>query len=322
MGIPYTYRITHLPSGRHYYGARYAKDCHPCDLWAKYFTSSKVVKKLIEQDGKEAFSYEVRRTFKTVGECIDWEHKVLCRLKVHRNNSWLNLHTHKSREPKDNQAIMLKKYGVAHAMQISEVRQKIKATNMDRYGVEHNSQSKVFQEKCKATNLERLGYEYAMKNPYIKQKAKATNLEKYGCENPMQNSDVARKVEASIEAKYGVKNYFMTEEGRRKAGEWHKTAPLKICNKCGYSSRESSLMERHHFDNCSWIDVVCVETGRVFNNMQELEEHLRTFKKGEKLARNVLNACRGRRKTSYGYHWKFAEPSSTTDTTFAVSDPK
>ena len=41
MGIPYTYRITHLPSGKHYYGARYAKDCHPSDLWVIYFTSSK-----------------------------------------------------------------------------------------------------------------------------------------------------------------------------------------------------------------------------------------------------------------------------------------
>ena len=52
---PYTYIITHLPTGKRYYGSRYSQYCRPDDLWFKYFTSSRAVHELIEQDGRDAF---------------------------------------------------------------------------------------------------------------------------------------------------------------------------------------------------------------------------------------------------------------------------
>lgn len=59
----YTYRITCLPTGQFYYGYREGnikKGLLPKnDLWVHYFTSSPVVKSLIEQFGKDAFSFEV-----------------------------------------------------------------------------------------------------------------------------------------------------------------------------------------------------------------------------------------------------------------------
>lgn len=62
--IPYyVYKVIHSYTGQYYYGSRYShvKDGRlPVDdLWAKYFTSSRVIKHLIEQDGKHAFSYEI-----------------------------------------------------------------------------------------------------------------------------------------------------------------------------------------------------------------------------------------------------------------------
>lgn len=63
-GIPYyVYKVTHLKTGQYYYGSRYShvkEGRLPADdLWVKYFTSSREVKRLIDRDGKQAFSSEI-----------------------------------------------------------------------------------------------------------------------------------------------------------------------------------------------------------------------------------------------------------------------
>lgn len=94
--IPYTYVVTHLPSGKRYYGCRAANSkrnvANPFELGVTYFTTSKVVKGLIATDGIEAFKFVVRRTFKTSDEAFSWESKVLRRLDAARSDKWLNLH--------------------------------------------------------------------------------------------------------------------------------------------------------------------------------------------------------------------------------------
>lgn len=90
MNIPYTYFLFHKPTGKKYYGARWSKNCHPKDLWQTYFTSSKHVKNLIKEHGKESFVYEVRKTFHSIDECRKWEERVLRKLNVISNESWIN----------------------------------------------------------------------------------------------------------------------------------------------------------------------------------------------------------------------------------------
>lgn len=80
MSTPYTYRIRFIPTGEYYYGVRYAKDCHPSDLWIRYFTSCTKVKKLIREYGKESFTYEIRKTFTNKEQAIAWEEKVTRRV--------------------------------------------------------------------------------------------------------------------------------------------------------------------------------------------------------------------------------------------------
>ena len=87
---PFTYLITHIPTGKRYYGVRYRKGCHPSDIGTKYFSSSKVIKKMIAEDGLDKFKFEVRRTFANADKAIDWEVRVLTRLKVANNDLWLN----------------------------------------------------------------------------------------------------------------------------------------------------------------------------------------------------------------------------------------
>lgn len=92
MSTPFTYLLVHLPTGRRYYGVRFKKGCSPTDLWTKYFSSSKVVKELIKRDGPAAFEYTIRRTFSTWEDALAWEKRVLKRLDVMNNPSWLNQH--------------------------------------------------------------------------------------------------------------------------------------------------------------------------------------------------------------------------------------
>lgn len=86
MTTPYTYLITHNPSGKRYYGVRYAEGCDPSDLWVTYFTSSKDVKAL---DPSEC-SYEVRKTFATPEEAFAWEQTVIDRMKLFQREDWYN----------------------------------------------------------------------------------------------------------------------------------------------------------------------------------------------------------------------------------------
>lgn len=90
MSVPYTYFLYHKPTHKKYYGVRWAKGCMPEDLWTTYFTSSKYVKLLIQQYGKESFIFEIRKTFSDVNSAILWEKKVLRRLNVLTNEEWLN----------------------------------------------------------------------------------------------------------------------------------------------------------------------------------------------------------------------------------------
>jgi hypothetical protein len=100
MNIPYTYLITHVPTGKKYYGVRYAINCRPNDLWNTYFTSSKKIKTLIEETGKDSFKYEIRKTFSNADDAREWEHKVLRRMNASGRDDFLNMTNGKSLSPR------------------------------------------------------------------------------------------------------------------------------------------------------------------------------------------------------------------------------
>lgn len=64
--LSYFYIIRHKPTGKIYAGCRYAKDCNPSELLKRngYCTSSKIVQKLIQQDGLSSFEILEIRVFK------------------------------------------------------------------------------------------------------------------------------------------------------------------------------------------------------------------------------------------------------------------
>jgi hypothetical protein len=87
--MSYTYLIGWSEHNKFYYGARWAKNCSPEDLWTTYFTSSKHVKAFSEEYGKPDI-IQVRKIFSDADKCKLHERKVLERLNVLRNDKWLN----------------------------------------------------------------------------------------------------------------------------------------------------------------------------------------------------------------------------------------
>ena len=83
----YTYSILHLPTGRIYYGVRKSDIV---DIGSSYFSSSKLVKRMIKEEGIDNFEFKLRRKFETYEDARLHESKILSRLKVVTNESMLN----------------------------------------------------------------------------------------------------------------------------------------------------------------------------------------------------------------------------------------
>lgn len=92
--IPYFYVIKHVPTNKLYAGIRTARGCHPNELMTAngYKTSSNVVKRLIDQEGLEAFKVIYTITQDELGiHVAEFERHFL---KIHdaaKSDKWLNL---------------------------------------------------------------------------------------------------------------------------------------------------------------------------------------------------------------------------------------
>lgn len=87
---PYTYLIKLKRTGQLYCGVRAAKNCHPDDFWKTYFTSSKVVKQIIEVYGKESFETLKIITHPSIELAYEFEELVLTDSQASNNPKWLN----------------------------------------------------------------------------------------------------------------------------------------------------------------------------------------------------------------------------------------
>jgi hypothetical protein len=103
-------------------------------------------------------------------------------------------------------ATMVEKYGVEHASQNKEIRDKIKDGFIEKYGVDNPSKLQEIKDKQKKTNLERYGVEYIVHNKESKDKMVETNIKKYGYKCCLQNADIREGVKKSNLEKFGFEN--------------------------------------------------------------------------------------------------------------------
>ena len=94
MGIPYFYIIRHNPTGSLYAGCKINKSADSLNLMTKdgYKTTSKIVKKLINEDGLESFEILKIKHFKTIEETLKYETIFLQKVDAANNPKFLNLH--------------------------------------------------------------------------------------------------------------------------------------------------------------------------------------------------------------------------------------
>lgn len=113
-------------------------------------------------------------------------------------------------------ATMLEKYGVEHASQNKEIRDKIKEGFVEKYGVDNPSKLQEIKDKQKKTNLERYGVEYIVHNKESKDKMAETNIKKYGYECCLQNADIRERVKKSNLQNFGFENAGQNSEVHEK----------------------------------------------------------------------------------------------------------
>lgn len=86
---PYVYFIMWTKHNLAYIGVRHAKNCHPDDLWTRYFTSSKYVQEQRELLG-EPDHLEILEIFLTADEAVNYEQDVIRTFELHANPIFLN----------------------------------------------------------------------------------------------------------------------------------------------------------------------------------------------------------------------------------------
>lgn len=86
---PYTYILEWTKFNKRYIGARWAKNCHPEDLWSTYFTSSKWVREFVAENGPPDLIL-IDQVFKTGIEAVEREQFLLKKYDIFNNPVFLN----------------------------------------------------------------------------------------------------------------------------------------------------------------------------------------------------------------------------------------
>lgn len=88
--IPYVYLLNWENFNKSYIGVRYGKNCHPEDLFKTYFTSSKEVKKFINENGLPS-TIKILKTFDNVVDAKNYEDYLLRENNAGSNHKFLNI---------------------------------------------------------------------------------------------------------------------------------------------------------------------------------------------------------------------------------------
>jgi len=227
---PYTYHLYHKPTGKHYYGVRTAKDCHPDELWVTYFSSSKIVNFMIEEYGIDSFDYKIRKIFETAEEALEWEMKFLFRIDAATKDNWLNRHNGGKNFCTAGTTPWNK--GVSHS---EEARKKISEKRKEYVGEKHPMYGRTHSEESK-------------------QKMSINRKKKFGKDNHFygkRHTDELKKYISELNKgrPSTIKGIPLSEERKRKQSEIMKNKPKVKCPYCERIGNPSG-MKRYHFDNC------------------------------------------------------------------------
>jgi hypothetical protein len=245
---PYTYLIGWKEENTYYYGVRFSKNCQPSDLWEKYFTSSKYVKKFREKYG-EPDVIQVRKTFKDPKSAQIWETKVLKKMNVIKDSRFLNKAIGLSLQDYENRKkLMIEKYGVENTSQLPGVSEKISRAMK---GVKKSNIHRKNMSKCRSDHAKKVmssARNEAIKNDPDKFSNISANGGKAGKGLLWWNN-------GEISTKSSEQPGIEWKRGRIKT--WSSSVPIVKGHKkevvtCPYCDKAGGkpVMKRFHFDNC------------------------------------------------------------------------
>ena len=234
---PYTYLVKHKATGKAYYGSRCQNATKfnrtPAeDFWKHYTTSSDNINNIIETEGKDAFDYEIRRTFDTVEEMINWEKRVLTRSRVlERQDIWLN-------------------GNIAGKKILTEAgAKKISETHRDKPKTEEHKKNLSLALKGKSkVNSKNLTLEYRENMSRLKS-GPGNGMYGKGC-TPERAANISAAKKAKNLTAYN-KNIPMTEEQKQKIKETkEKNKVMLTCEVCNKTMRASHYKIYGHGSAC------------------------------------------------------------------------
>ena len=180
------------------------------DLWKDYFTSSKIIHKLIEEHGTNAFTVTVDKVFETAQEAIEYEKEFLSEVDI-TQDKWLNANIAGGIIPKPEHFKLISEFHKGKPKS-AEHRKKISEANKGRPG--------------RPSDLNNLPSDTSGKNNSM-----------YG---KTQSKEARRKIgEANRNSALRA-----VAEGR------HPSQNKKTCGVCGKTMPNSLFIRWGHGDNC------------------------------------------------------------------------
>ena len=272
----YTYLVVHKPSQKFYYGVKYGKGSLIKDLWSNYFTSSKVIHKMISLEGKDVFEYEIRHVFKDADSAINWEKKVLTKFINHSKCINLNcggaikytpevrrkISNKRSQYIKENpytkeqnlaNSLRCKLYyknnpeaGKAEAIKRKEWRRQNPFNESDREKISKGLKGYYLSNPClveRGQNISKGLKRWNSANPKTEEQnlANSLRLKAY-----YQNDPTARQKNSEAQLKYHKNNPDVAKQFGLNMKRWYKNNPMSVSE---IERRSKNIMGRKRFND-------------------------------------------------------------------------
>ena len=285
---PYFYVIQEVSTGMYYAGAKWGVDANPDNFMIEggYTTSSKVVNKIVEENGFDFFVIRKLRTFFTAKQAYDYETRFLQKINARKNHRFYNCHNNNyvkhlpgSDEWKDE---FIRLYGVDNPMKIPSIERKTRKTKLEKYGNENYNN----RQKAKET----LGASSPMKIPSIERKTRKTKLEKYGNENYNNR----QKAKETLLSQKGVEHHMQDEISRN-----------NFCNSMNmkygvsYSMQSEEIKKKH---SNTMLERYGVRTPTQIPEVKEKIKDKIKLKTERDLVKKLKLLCK-EYNLSLGYNW-------------------
>lgn len=124
----------------------------------------------------------------------------------------------------------MRQYGVPSRLQAQEIKDKIRATNLERYGSTCLMSSEKVKETARNNQLKKYGVANISQLEEVKKKKEDASMKHYGCKTPLQAQEIKDKISQTNIANYGVGNPF-------KSGEFQKTLRKNLRKKYSYDDK-------------------------------------------------------------------------------------